>query len=91
MPEAEEELLEAILHLNAQEERLGLELAAEVYATIDRICENPETWPVLRGRVRRAATRRFRYSDFYMIENSGIQVIAISHSSRNPDHWNDRL
>ena len=29
LPEAEEELLEAILHLNAREERLGLELAAE--------------------------------------------------------------
>ena len=91
LPEAESELIDAVTFLNSRERNLGLEFAAEVHETIERILENPAAWPVLRGPVKRAITRRFPYSIFFVVEPDGIQVVAISHSSRQPDFWHDRL
>jgi hypothetical protein len=45
-PAAEAEFLEAIDFYEQQAEGLGLEISREVFATIHRIVQHPNAWPL---------------------------------------------
>lgn len=89
-PESEQEFSEAIDYYENHEEGLGFDFAVEVYATINRIVQHPEAWPVLEGELRRCQTSRFPYGIVYSEESSGIFVLAVMHLHRDPEYWKHR-
>jgi toxin ParE1/3/4 len=69
---------------------LGKEFAEEVDFTLQRIQENPEQFPEVYNSVRKALLNRFPFCIFFRIKETIIQIIAIFHTSRNPDKWKGR-
>jgi len=62
-----------------------------VEAALQKIRRSPERFPIADEPVRRALLRRFPYGVFYVTEEDRIDVIAIIHSSRDPETWRRRI
>ena len=90
-PEAEADLGEAYEWYEEQRTGLGDDLLLCVEAAIDSARRNPEMFPIIRGEVRQALTRRFPYGVFYLVEPDRIVVLAIYHSRRDPSGWQGRI
>lgn len=75
----------AIAHYNERRVGLGNALRAEVYATIRRIAENPNQFPVVEHFIRRCLVHRFPYSVLFRIVDSGtVRVLLVRHHRRHP-------
>jgi len=88
---ASREFLEAIDYYESAEPGLGASFYNELIATVVRIEEGPDAWPVLEGEVRRCLTHRFPYGVLYRVEEDSILILAVMHLHRRPDYWKDRL
>ncbi len=88
---AQSEFIEAVRYYNAQTEGLGFEFSDEVKATIVRIAEFPEAWPLVSKRTRRCRTKRFPYGLIYQIRGNTLLIIAVMHLHREPQSWKKRL
>jgi plasmid stabilization system protein ParE len=75
------------------QEGLGLDFALEVHATVRRVVEHPQAWPVLDEPIRRRITNRFPYGVLYVEEADGdrILILAVMHLHRKPGYWKDRV
>ena len=89
-PEAVAELLGAAEWYEDQEPGLGRSFALEVTASILRILDFPEGWPVLEGEVRRCLVHRFPFGILYVEENKEVFVLAVMHLHREPGYWRYR-
>ena len=93
LPEAEEELREAVRWYESRRGGLGLELLGTVERALQRIIEAPEQFPVWPAapRWRRCLIERFPYSVVFEARPEGIEVIAFAHGKRRPGYWRRRL
>lgn len=73
-PEAEREFEAAANFYNEREEGLGDDFSEEVFATIDRIIEFPNSWPRSSYRTRRCLCNRFPYSVIYRYGSRGYNL-----------------
>lgn len=69
--------------------RSGLSL--EIEATIKRIKEAPDRWPIIEQDVRKCLAHVFPYSILYTIEQDAILIVSVMHLGRRPGHWRNRL
>lgn len=90
-PEAEAEFEAAIKFYNGREDGLGDDLYDEVFATIDRIVEFPNSWPRYTHRTRRCLCNRFPYTVIYRHTDNEVTIYAVAHQSRKPGYWKKRL
>lgn len=90
-PEAEAELASAQGWYDQQRQGLGVELVAQVEATLQRIDRTPQMHGTIYQDVRRAVVRRFPYVVYYRIVDGEAVVIAIVHGSRDPKTWQSRV
>ena len=90
-PDAEAEFQEAIEYYEERQENLGHDFALEIHSAIQRALDFPETWPTLRGEVRRSLVHRFPFGILYAIEEKGIFVVAVMHLHKQSDYWVDRI
>ncbi|WP_010419538.1 type II toxin-antitoxin system RelE/ParE family toxin [Anaerophaga thermohalophila] len=58
--------------------------------SLEDIKQNPFTFPIAHKEVRKYLVRKFPFVIYYQIDNSTIKVVAIFHTSRNPEIWNER-
>lgn len=56
----------------------------------ENIKQNPSSYPIVHEDVRKYVVKKFPFVIYYRIVDSAIQVIAIFHTSRNPEIWNKR-
>jgi toxin ParE1/3/4 len=70
---------------------LGREFAQEVDKTLQRIEERPEQFPEVYKTVRKALLDRFPFCIFFRIKEAVIQIIAVFHTSRDPEKWKGRV
>lgn len=87
---AEEEFNKAIDYYEESKERLGLEFAQEVYATIRRIVDHPLAWSPMTKTTRRCLTNRFLFGIIYAITEQEIIIVAVMHQNKKPDYWKTR-
>ena len=90
-PEAEDEFHEAIAFYDERREDLGLDFSREVFATIDRILDFPQAWPVIDDDAKRSLVKRFPYGLVYFVEDYEVFIVAVMHLSREPDYWKYRV
>lgn len=88
---AKDEIREARAYLEQQQPGLGRQFAAEVSESRDRISRQPLLYPVECGDVRKYVMRRFRYTLRYVLRGDIALILAVSHQSRRPDYWVDRI
>ena len=63
----------------------------QINIAFENVKQNPESFPVVRKNVRKYVVKKFPFVIYYQIVDTVIQVIAIFHTSRNPEIWNERI
>lgn len=86
-PAADQDVDGAFAWYEGRQIGLGDRFLQSLAMTVERMCTNPELYPIVRGVIRRATLRRFPYFLFYVIEPERIVVIACLHASRDPQAW----
>lgn len=69
---------------------LGREFLDEVFRSLQRVVEQPQSYSSVHRATRRALIRRFPFGVFYRIEADSIVVVAVMHGSRDPQRWKQR-
>jgi len=59
-------------------------------SSLGRIKHNPFSFPTAHKNIRKYVIKKFPFVIYYQVEDSIIKVIAIFHTSRNPEIWNER-
>lgn len=91
-PEAEAEFYDAVAYFDLQVDGLGKDFAREVFSTINRIVDLPFGWSLVTENIRRCLCKRFPYGLIYeIVDEEHVTILAIAHSSREPDYWKNRL
>ena len=65
----------------------GFRFSRAVDRTLELLAANPHTWQELRPGIRRALVREFPYALLYSVEDERVEVFAVMHQRRHPDHW----
>lgn len=63
----------------------------ELDQLIDAIAESPERFPIVDAEIRRALFRRFPYYIAFLLDATGVVVVAVAHGRRRPRFWRNRL
>jgi plasmid stabilization system protein ParE len=88
---AKHELEDAETYYELEMQDLGARFKQEVKASIKRILQYPEAWPIDGREIRKCIMKMFPYKIFYSIENDHIFIIALAHQHRKPDCWVDKI
>ena len=70
---------------------LGNDFILSLEATLENIRRNPERFPNSVENTKKALVFRFPFVIIYQILESKILVIAVLHSSRNPQNYKERI
>ncbi len=89
-PEALNELTEAWRWHEGQRQGLGDEFRACVDAVMAEIARAPLLSAKVQGDVRRRVLKRFPFSVIYLTEPDHVEVLAVFHSARDPQSWQER-
>jgi plasmid stabilization system protein ParE len=90
-PEALVEYDEATQYYAQQQPDLDLRFILHVEEALGSIGQNPTRWGFFDENVRRCLMRVFPYRILYRIERERIYIIAVAHTSRDPEYWKHRL
>jgi plasmid stabilization system protein ParE len=83
---AEKEYGDAVERYESEREGLGQEFRAVIEQHFQRIAENPDLFPKVRGEVRRAVVlRRFPFVIHFLVEANRIVILSVFHTGRDPD------
>lgn len=88
--ESRNELDEAYSWYESQQPGLGDDFLERVEEALNRICQMPESYPVVYRDVRRSIVRRFPYTIYYRMISSRVIITAVFHGSRDPKAWQAR-
>jgi plasmid stabilization system protein ParE len=91
LPEAAEEIHNAVSFYESCAEGLGTKFLASVARGLRFIRERPRAGTALRRGTRRHLLGRFPYGILYRMEREAIVVVAVMHLHRRPGYWADRL
>ena len=90
-PAARREFLGSIDWYEARKPGLGKRFAAAVERRLDLIADDPLRWPFEEGDVRAVKVPKWKFVIYYRILTDAIVVIAIFHTSRDPQERMDRV
>lgn len=91
LPEARQEFDAAVATYEKARRGLGRDFLTRVREVLRRISLNPRLHAVVYQDVRKALVARFRYVVLYREDPSGVIVISIFHTSRDPGIWQARV
>ena len=91
LPDAQEELLDAIQWYEREREGLGALLNEEVEGVIQRILQNPLLWRQRADGHRRVNCRAFPYYVAYHVRGQTVVIAAVGHVRRKPNYWKKRI
>ena len=89
-PEAREEYLSARRWYDEQVAGLGAEFEACIEEKLLSIGEHPRLYSIVHRDIREAIVRRFPYAIYFRLNERGVRVLSVFHTSRNPAEWQSR-
>jgi len=89
--EARVEFDEAFDWYEQQQAGLGVDFLMCVAELLERIELLPEAYEVVFENVRRAVVRKFPYLILYKVEPVQVVILAVFHSKRDPQVWQERV
>ncbi len=90
LPIAKKDIKESFVWYNSRQKGLGKRFTKEVRNTTKLICLNPTSFSIRYDNVRTTILKTFPFMIHYIIDNDMIVVIAIFHTSRNPNILKNR-
>ena len=88
--EAASEALAAYRWYRTRSVRAAHRFRVELRATLRLLSELPSAWPPYEAGTRVCRVKAFPYRVIYRTVESGLQVVAVAHMSREPAYWVDR-
>ena len=88
---ARQEFLAEVAYYNKAQPGLGLRFIAAVENATNRAQTFPLAGSPSVARTRRVVLKGFPFSIFYRPESNGIVIFAVSHQSRSPAYWVNRI
>ena len=88
---ARKEYDEAADWYEARRKGLGNEYISAVRFRLRTITSHPERFAVVYGDVREALVKRFPYVVYFRVLAERILILAIIHTSRDPQEWQRRV
>jgi plasmid stabilization system protein ParE len=89
--EAYYDILDACLWYESARDGLGKDFELCIEAEINSLLRNPLQYQVKYKEIRIAYIERFPYGIHFIIDKKLIRVIAVFHTSRDPENWEERL
>ena len=86
---AEEEMLRAAQLYEDQATGLGERFLDEVEGCVELLLDQPNVGRQF-GKFRRFPLRKFPFTLIYVVEDSDLVVVAVSHHRRRPGYWRGR-
>ncbi len=87
-PLAEQELIDATVYYEKENQGLGLEYLSEVEHAANLLIRYPNAGSMVRDSVRRLVLPKFPYSLLYrVVDEEMIRVLAVAHHKRKPRYW----
>jgi plasmid stabilization system protein ParE len=62
----------------------------QINSSLRKIKKHPDLFPIVFKNIRKFNVRKFPFVIYYFTTIDSIRIIAIFHSSRNPQIWNQR-
>lgn len=92
IPDAQTDVRETIDWYNEQKDGLGRRFLQSLAATVRILSENPKIFQVKYKNTRQAPVRGFPFLVHYLFEEKKqrIVILAVLHSSRDPQVWKKR-
>jgi len=92
LPLAKKDIREAAFWYEGKQTGLGKRFAKQIRENITLIKKNPKVFNNRFDNVRTAVLKAFPFMLHYTIDeyNKQVIVIAVLHTSRNPERWKDR-
>lgn len=63
----------------------------QINLSFENIKQNPNSFPIAYKDARKYIVKKFPFVIYFRIADDIIQIIAIFHTSRNPEIWNERI
>lgn len=63
----------------------------KINLSFEEIKQNPHAFSIAHKDIRKYIVKKFPFVIYYQVVSSAIRVIAIFHTSRNPEIWNERI
>lgn len=89
-PIADSEILEAFDWYNGRSKVVARTFRDTLDATLVRVRESPELYPLVYREIRRALVPRFPYAVFFVVEPALIRIVGVVHGKRHPRRWQRR-
>lgn len=90
-PQARKELQSASDWYKKRSLSLARRFREAVYEALEGLAEQPESAPIIHGKIRRKLTRGFPYAIFHAVEPRGVIFLSLLHESRSPATMAGRL
>ncbi|MGF1613826.1 MAG: type II toxin-antitoxin system RelE/ParE family toxin [Gammaproteobacteria bacterium] len=87
---AQHDIEDAARWYESQREGLGSQFLDEIEQAFVKISESPLIYPEVHRETRRAVLQRFPFGVFFRISGNTVSVVAVMHSSRDPNQWKTR-
>ena len=87
---ARAEYQEAVAWYEQRQSGLGLRFASAVDALLDSIGEQPDRYPEVSPGTREALVTKWPYGVYYQVHDDHVMIIAVFHTSRDPETWQRR-
>ncbi len=87
---AEGDIKDTFLWYEEQKEDLGRMFEKHISRALDNIRENPLTIQNRYGSVRVYFMKKFPYGIHFYVSDNSILVVAVFHTSRDPEKWDER-
>ena len=69
----------------------ALKFDIEVDRALAQIVQFPQRWAAGSHSTRRFLLRQFPFLLIYRVQPTGVQIVAVAHTSRRPGYWKPRL
>ncbi len=89
--EAESDFDNSYIYYSVESENVADNFYKIINKGFQDIINNPEGFQKVFKNVRRYVIKRFPFVIYYRVMESTIQIIAIFHTSRNPEIWKQRM
>jgi len=87
LPAAQDDYEEALAWYQARSPHAALGFQASVADGVQRVADQPDSYPSIDKRHRRCLLKRYPFSLIYRIETFGPLVVAVAHSRRSSRYW----
>ena len=88
--EAENDFRNAYQFYAEESTRVAESFFKQINSSLEIIKKSPLSFPCSYKSVQKFVVKKFPFVIYYQLVESTIRVIAIFHTSRNPEIWNER-